>query len=81
MLSLKGVRTIAKTYKISGYIVEPNADDLNGTDIVTMLDRFTDTFNNLKVEESPTWEFEDDCPENLYDLTDEMCEKRFERND
>ena len=71
------MRTIAKTYRVSGYIVYPNGDDLNGIDIEALLDRYTDTFNNLKVEESPTWEWDDDCHENHFDLTDEMCERRF----
>ena len=81
MQSLKGVKTTAKTYRVSGYVVEPNADNWNGTDIVAILDRYTDTLNNLKVEESPTWEWDDDCPENHFDLTDEMCEIRFVKED
>lgn len=71
---------MAKTYKVSGYIVDPNGDDLNLLDIPYILETYGDVsphFMKLCVTESPTWEFEDDCPENHGPLTDEMCERRF----
>lgn len=78
MLSLKGVITIAKTYKVSGYVVDPNGDDFNRLDIPYLLETYGDvSIMRLSVTESPTWEFEDDCPENHGPLTDEMCERRF----
>ena len=70
---------MAKTYKINGYIVDPNGDDYNEIDICKLLDRYTDSFYRITTVQSPTWEWDDDCPENHESLTDEMCEKRFER--
>ena len=66
---------MARTFKISGYLVDPN-DDYDPKDLEGMI-QFTDMIGDLKVVASTEWEWDDDCPENFVGCTTEDYERRF----
>lgn len=67
---------MAKTYKITGYMVDANGDGCNEVDIQAVLERYTDLFGDLNVIISPQWKFDDDCPENMEGCTQSDYEKK-----
>lgn len=68
---------MAKTYHITGYIVDSNGDDLNRLDIGKII-ADNELFGTLNIRTSSTWEFTDDCPENFKDCAFADYESRFQ---
>ena len=68
---------MAKIFKISGYLVDPNGD-YDAKDFVVGINEGFDAFgHHVKVEEVDIGEWDDDHPLNKIGCTVEECEKYF----
>lgn len=67
---------MARTFKISGFLVDAN-DNYDAEDIQRTLERYTDLIPDLKIVVSSEWKWDDNCPENFKGCTTEDYERRF----
>ena len=67
---------MAKTFKISGYLIDAN-DNYDIEDIKRIIEYHTDMIANLNIIASPEWKWDDDCPENYEGCKAEDYERRF----
>lgn len=78
---------MAKIFRVYGYLVSPNSDELNGTkdDVVSELKAIQPTYpvwwNGLTVEEKDLKEWTDDHPLNKTDCPVLTCARYFEESD
>ena len=69
---------MAITYRINGYLVDANGDDNNLVDFQHLFERNTDLIGTLDIDNSPEWEWTDDCPENSENCSKEDYSCRFD---